>query len=66
MQKDHTPERVKIIQLNEQAIRSHLGEMVRNTVKETLTACWMGRRSGFAMLKSTSARNGGRQNASRG
>ena len=36
MEKDYTPNREKIIQLNEEAIRDHLGEMVRNTVEETL------------------------------
>lgn len=36
MREDHTPEREKIIQLNEKVIRNHLGEMVRNTVEETL------------------------------
>jgi len=33
---DYTTNRGKIIQLNEEAIRDHLGEMVRNTVEETL------------------------------
>jgi putative transposase len=36
VREDHTPEREKIIQLNEKVIRNHLGEMVRNTVEETL------------------------------
>lgn len=36
MREDHTPEREKIIKLNEKAIRNHLGEMVRSTVEETL------------------------------
>lgn len=36
MRRDDTPERGKIIQLNEEAIRDHLGEMVRSTVEETL------------------------------
>jgi putative transposase len=36
MGRDDTPERGKIIQLNEDAIRDHLGEMVRSTVEETL------------------------------
>ncbi len=31
-----TPEREKIIQFNEEAVRDHLGEMVRSTVEETL------------------------------
>jgi transposase-like protein len=34
--KDYTPKKDKIIQLNEGAIREHLGEMVRSTVEETL------------------------------
>jgi len=33
---EYTPKREKIIQLNEGAIRDHLGEMVRSTVEETL------------------------------
>jgi transposase-like protein len=33
---DYTTNKGKIIQLNEEAIRDHLGEMVRNTVEETL------------------------------
>ena len=36
MEKDYTPNREKIIQLNEEAIRNHLGEVVRSTVEETL------------------------------
>ncbi len=36
MGEDYTPKREKIIQLNEEAIRDHLGEMVRSTVEETL------------------------------
>ena len=36
MGEDYTGKREKIIQLNEEAIRDHLGEMVRTTVEETL------------------------------
>ena len=36
MKEDHTPERKKIIHLNEAAVHDHLGEMVRGTVEETL------------------------------
>lgn len=36
MGEDYTTNKGKIIQLNEEAIRDHLGEMVRNTVEETL------------------------------
>ncbi len=36
MGEDYTTNRGKIIQLNEEAIRDHLGQMVRNTVEETL------------------------------
>lgn len=36
MGKDYTTKKDKIIQLNEGAIREHLGEMVRSTVEETL------------------------------
>ncbi len=36
MEEDYTTNKGKIIQLNEEAIRNHLGEMVRNTVEETL------------------------------
>ena len=36
MEENHTPESKKIIQLNEAAVRDHLGEMVRGTVEETL------------------------------
>jgi transposase-like protein len=36
VEKDYTQERGEIIRLNEGAIRSHLGEMVRSTVEETL------------------------------
>ena len=31
-----TPKRDKIIQFNEEAVKDHLGEMVRSTVEETL------------------------------
>lgn len=33
---DHSTQKAQIIQLNESAVRDHLGEMVRNTVEETL------------------------------
>ena len=33
---EHCTPKGKIIQLNESVIRDHLGEMVRNTVEETL------------------------------
>lgn len=36
MGEDYTPKRENIIQLNEEVIREHLGEMVRSTVEETL------------------------------
>lgn len=36
MEKHHTPKNEKIIQFNESLIQNHLGEMVRNTVEETL------------------------------
>lgn len=36
MQENHTPEDKKIIQLNEEAVRDHLGEVVRSTVEDTL------------------------------
>lgn len=36
MGEDYTTKREKIIQLNEGAVREHLGEMVRSTVEETL------------------------------
>ncbi|MDD5169493.1 MAG: IS256 family transposase [Syntrophales bacterium] len=36
MGRNNTPERGKILQLNEDAIKDHLGEMVRSTVEETL------------------------------
>ncbi len=36
MRKDCTPEREKVIKINEGAIRDHLGELVRSTVEETL------------------------------
>lgn len=36
MGEDYTTNKGKIIQLNEEAIRDHLGKMVRNTVEETL------------------------------
>jgi putative transposase len=34
--KDCTPERENVIQINEEAIRDHLGRLVRSTVEETL------------------------------
>jgi transposase-like protein len=34
--KDCTPEREKVIKVNEEAIRDHLGKLVRSTVEETL------------------------------
>ncbi len=36
MKKDCTPEREKVIKINEEAIRDHLGKLVRSTVEETL------------------------------
>ena len=36
MKKDSTPTREKMIQLNKAVVLDHLGEMVRNTVEETL------------------------------
>ena len=33
---EHSTKKAQIIQLNESAVRDHLGEMVRNTVEETL------------------------------
>ena len=36
MRKDCTQEREKVIQINEGAIRDHLGALVRSTVEETL------------------------------
>ena len=38
MESDCTPTREKIIQLNEAAVRNHLGQMVRSTVEQTLNA----------------------------
>lgn len=35
---EHSTQKAQIIQLNEHAIRDHLGEMVRNTVEETLNS----------------------------
>lgn len=32
---DHSTKKAQIIQLNESAVRDHLGEMVRNTVEAT-------------------------------
>jgi len=37
VRKDCTPEREKVIQINEEAIRDHLGNLVRSTVEETLS-----------------------------
>jgi len=36
VKKDSTQEREKVIQINEEAIRDHLGKLVRSTVEETL------------------------------
>ena len=36
MRRDCTQEREKVIQINEGAIRDHLGALVRSTVEETL------------------------------
>jgi len=36
VKKDCTQDREKIIQINEEAIRDHLGKLVRSTVEETL------------------------------
>jgi transposase-like protein len=36
VEKDFTPSRDNIIQLNEAAIRNHLGQIVRSTVEQTL------------------------------
>ncbi len=36
MKKDSTQEREKVIRINEEAIRDHLGKLVRSTVEETL------------------------------
>lgn len=36
VEKDFTPSRDNIIQLNETAVRNHLGQIVRNTVEQTL------------------------------
>jgi len=35
---DHSTQKAQIIQLNESAVRDHLGEMVRNTVEDTLNS----------------------------
>jgi len=35
---DHSTKKAQIIQLNESAVRDHLGEMVRNTVEEGITS----------------------------
>ena len=35
---NHSTKKAQIIQLNESAVRDHLGEMVRNTVEETLNS----------------------------
>jgi len=36
MEKDYSPKSEKIIQLNESAVRNHLGQIVRSTVEQTL------------------------------
>ena len=36
MQENHTPEDKKIIHLNEEVVRDHIGDVVRSTVEETL------------------------------
>jgi putative transposase len=36
VKKDFTQEREKVIQINEEAIKDHLGKLVRSTVEETL------------------------------
>ena len=36
MRRDCTQEREKVIQINEEAIKDHLGQLVRSTVEETL------------------------------
>ena len=36
MKRDCTQEHEKVIQINEEAIRDHLGRLVRSTVEETL------------------------------
>ena len=36
MRKDCTQDREKVIQINEEAIKDHLGKLVRSTVEETL------------------------------
>jgi putative transposase len=36
--KNCTPKKGRIIQINEEGVREHLGEIVRGTVQETLNA----------------------------
>ncbi len=36
MRRDCTQDKEKVIQINEEAIRDHLGKLVRSTVEETL------------------------------
>jgi hypothetical protein len=35
VEKDHTSKSEKIIQLNENAVKNHLGQIVRSTVEQT-------------------------------
>ena len=35
MKKDSTQEREKVIRINEEAIKDHLGKLMRSTVEET-------------------------------
>ena len=50
----------QVIQIDEARIRDHLGELVRDTVEDTLNACWMPRRTSFAARADTSAVRPGR------
>jgi transposase-like protein len=55
VKKDFTQESEKVIQINEGAIRDHLGALVRSTVEETLNGivlkrCWAGEVSNVSVL----------------
>ena len=50
----------QVIQIDEARIRDHLGEMVRGTVEETQTPCWMLKQTSFAGQHVTNAAKLGR------
>ncbi len=45
----------KVISIDEGQIKNHLGEIVRDTVEETLNGFWMPRRTAYARRVSMSA-----------